>query len=167
MLHHAQSVEDFDAVTGRLPRKDAKDSHERTLGSWLYFQRACMRNGLGSRFQSLLNSSSALLRQRVEGWLSKDANCQRQCLQLKGYIEKYRELVPESHPREAAKQWNNEQHVQAANARVSAPSSGGARGKMGFQAYSRKSWKVAGLAFKAGELGGDTGAPSPDCAEEL
>ena len=90
-----RSVEDFAAVNGRLPRKDGKDSHERTLGSWLYFQCACIKQSqLGLRWGRLFSSSSALLRQRVEGWMSKDINCgfKRHCWQLKGYIEMYSEL---------------------------------------------------------------------------
>ena len=49
---------------------------------------------LGCRLQRLLNSSSTLVRLRVEGRLSKDQDCrfQSRCLQLKHFVERYSKL---------------------------------------------------------------------------
>ena len=84
-------VEGFVTASGRLPRHQVKDVHERALGTWLYNRGMQLNRGelQADRLRSLLNSSSILVRQRVEGWLSKDPDCafKRGCLQLKHYIQ--------------------------------------------------------------------------------
>ena len=86
-----RNVEEFAAGNGRLPRHGVTDVHERALGVWLYNRGVQMSKGhmRADRLQSLLNSSSLLVRQRAEGWLSKDPDCafKRGCLQLKHYIQ--------------------------------------------------------------------------------
>lgn len=84
-------VEEFAAANGRLPAKKDKDLAERSLAHWLYYQWSLVASGRlrGSRMARLQNSSSLLVRERVEGWLSKDPNCRfkRWCLWLKHYMQ--------------------------------------------------------------------------------
>ena len=86
-----QSVEEFAAATGKLPRHGVKDVAERALGVWLYNSGVQLSKGhlRANRLQRLLNSSSLLVQQRVEGWLSQDPDCafKRGCLRLKQHVE--------------------------------------------------------------------------------
>ena len=106
-----QSLEAFVEKIGRLPLRTASD--EKHLGNWLSTQRAQLRAGLllENRWQRLLNSSSALIRQRVQGWPlnSQDSKFKRRCLELKAYIEMNGEL-----PRFSSKTPNSQSHQFAA-----------------------------------------------------
>ena len=91
-----QRVEEFAAANGKLPWKTGKSSHEKALGNWL--SNCCVRLSQGKlqghRLKSLLNASSALIRRRVQGWLSQDPNCnfKHGCLQLKHFVEMHGKL---------------------------------------------------------------------------
>ena len=67
-----QAVEKFDQIDGRLPKQQAKQLEERTLGQWLhnvgYSQKQQMLSA--ERMHKLLNSSSSRLRARAAQWLA-------------------------------------------------------------------------------------------------
>ena len=97
-----QCVEDFAAENGRLPARTARTARtageqaERRLASWVSNQGNKVRGGQlqRSRVQRLLNSSSPLLQQRVEGWLLNDPDCsfRNWCVKLRQHVERYGKL---------------------------------------------------------------------------
>ena len=89
-----QSLEAFVEEKGRLPIRRVRD--ERHLTYWLNTQCAQLRAGLlfQHRWQRLINSSSPLIRQRVQGWLlhDQDGKFRGKCLELKAYLETHGKL---------------------------------------------------------------------------
>ena len=90
-----ERVEEFVQENGKLPLRSG-GWDEKRLGNWLSTQQAQLRAGLllEHRWWRLMNSSSPLIRQRVQGWLSgdPDGKFKRRCLELKAYIEMNGEL---------------------------------------------------------------------------
>ena len=89
-----QSLEALVKEKGRLPLRSVRD--EKTLAYWLNTQQYRFRAGLllENRWRRLTNSSSLLIRQRVQGWVSsdQDGKFKRWCLELKTYVEMKGEL---------------------------------------------------------------------------
>ena len=102
-----QSLEGLVKEKGRLPLRRVGD--ERHLAYWLNTQQCRFGAGrlLEHRWRRLVNSSSPLIRQRVQAWPlnSQDGRFKRRCLELKAYIETNGEL-----PRLSVKTPNSQSH---------------------------------------------------------
>ncbi|CAJ1399634.1 unnamed protein product [Effrenium voratum] len=79
----------FASVFGRLPKETAQHSEERSLAFWLATQGTRLRANrmLPHRFHQLLNASSHLLRERVQGWLELGQAFEQKCQALREHIE--------------------------------------------------------------------------------
>ena len=84
-----RDLEKFVAASGRLPREASKLKEERSLGIWLTKQGVRLRAKLllPHRFHQLLNSSSPLVRERAQGWLSPHQAFEQKCQELRGYVQ--------------------------------------------------------------------------------
>ena len=100
-----QSLEAFVEEKGRLLLRSVRD--EKRFACWLSNQRALAGLLLENRWRRLVNSSSVLIRQRVQGWPLNRQNSKfkRRCLEMKAYIETNGEL-----PRLTKKTPNTQSH---------------------------------------------------------
>ena len=82
------NLEQFAETQGRLPKEGASNFLERSLCSWMHAQahRALTNSLLPHRLHRFLNSSSPLIRKRVQAWLDPGRQYRESCCKLRTHI---------------------------------------------------------------------------------
>ena len=89
-----EALENFVAENGRLPVQNSQKMEERVIGLWLRNVGSRIRPQLMDprRVQKLLNSTSELLRTRVQEWLGQDVTFLKRCKALNDFVQKHDRL---------------------------------------------------------------------------